>query len=122
MIVLTLDWLQVISAWLRGSTGGPMDKGAEPSDPTTWQGDHFDMTLRRRLFETWDKHLGYLALIVALPTVWFGLRAIGAPSWLEALPWTAALALILLFILFTCQDRHIDTYEAIWSSNMSSSL
>jgi hypothetical protein len=122
LVTLVFGWLQVISAWFRGSTGGPMDKGADPSDASTWRGDHFDMTLRRRLFEAWHKHLGYLALIVALPTVWFGLRAIGAPRWLEALPWTAALAFVLLFILFTRQGRCIDTYQAIWGPGMSSSL
>ena len=66
--VLGICALQVLSAWLRGTNGGPMEKGADSNDPTTWRGDHYDMTLRRRVFEAWHKHAGYLAFLLAIPT------------------------------------------------------
>jgi hypothetical protein len=121
LVALALGWLQVISAWLRGTKGGPTEIGADPEDPTTWRGDHFDMTTRRRMFETWHKHIGYLALVLAVPTAWLGLRAIEAPIWLEALPWLIALVFFVLFHRFTRQRRWIDTHEAIWGPTMSPS-
>lgn len=114
-----LGWLQVIVAWLRGSKGGPTDVGADPEDPSTWRGDHFDMTPRRRRFEAWHKQAGYLALALAVPTVWLGLDMIGASPWLRSLPWLAALLFLFLFYRFTREGRWIDTHEAIWGPDMS---
>ena len=51
LAVMGLCAMQVVSAWLRGTKGGPTDTHADPADPGTWRGDHFDMTRRRRLFE-----------------------------------------------------------------------
>ena len=113
-----LGWLQVIVAWLRGSKGGPTEVGADPEDPETWRGDHFDMTARRRRFEAWHKHVGYLALALAAPTVWLGLDMLGAPAWLQALPWLMAVVFLLLFLRFTREGRWIDTHEAIWGPDM----
>ncbi len=109
-----LGWLQVISAWLRGSKGGPTDVGADPADPSTWRGDHFDMTLRRRRFEAWHKHLGYVALLLALLAAWQGLESLAAPLWMAVLPWLAASLFAILFLLFTRQGRHINTHAAIF--------
>ena len=114
LATMVLGWLQVISAWLRGSKGGPDDQGADPSDPATWRGDHFDMTFRRRLFEGWHKHLGYVALALALPAAWLGLGTVAAPPWIEVLPWLAAAVFIILFALLTRQRRRIDTHAAIF--------
>ena len=113
-LALLLGWLQVISAWLRGTKGGPTDEAADPEDPATWRGDHYDMSRRRLAFEAWHKHLGYLALALAVPAAWLGLRQVGAEPWLQALPWLALLAFVFLFRRFTRQGRRVDTYEAIW--------
>lgn len=114
LMAMLLGWLQIVSAWLRGSKGGPTDAGVDPNDRATWRGDHFDMTLHRRLFEAWHKHVGYLALLLAVPAIWLGLREVGAPFWLDVLPWLAALVFALLFHRFTRQGRWIDTHAAIW--------
>ncbi|MGI9505678.1 MAG: cytochrome b561 domain-containing protein [Geminicoccaceae bacterium] len=121
LATFALGWLQVISAWLRGTTGGPKEKGADPDDPRTWRGDHFDMTLRRRLFEGWHKHLGYLALMLAVPTAWLGLHLLAMPVWLKAAPWIAGLIFVLLYARFAREGRWIDTHEAIWGPDMSPS-
>ena len=121
MLTLVLAWLQVASGLLRGSKGGPTDTGADPADARTWRGDHFDMTRRRRLFEAWHKTAGYLALALAVPSAWLGLRQIGAGISVQALPWAAALIFLVLFRRFARQGRWIDTYEAIWGPQSSPS-
>ena len=121
LAVLVLGWLQVISAWLRGTKGGPTDNRADPTDPATWRGDHFDMSPRRRYFEAWHKLFGYLALLLAVPAAWLGIRSMGLPIWLEALPWIIAVLFVLLFHRFTREGRWIDTHEAIWGPDMSPS-
>jgi hypothetical protein len=40
---------------LRGTRGGRYYFDADPDDPASWHGDHFAMTLRRRLFEAHHK-------------------------------------------------------------------
>lgn len=121
LATFAMGWLQVVAAWLRGSKGGPTDVGADPKDPSTWRGDHYDMTPRRRRFEAWHNHLGYLALALAVPTAWLGLGSIGAPSWMQALPWLSAAIFLLLFHRFTRENRWIDTHQAIWGPAISPS-
>lgn len=111
MAVLTLGWLQVLSAWLRGSKGGPTDKRSDPRRPQTWRGDHYDMTPRRRAFEAWHKSAGYAALALAVPTVALGLPLIGLSPWWSAGP---PLLFAVLFAVFRRQKRWFDTWEAIW--------
>lgn len=118
LATFALGWLQVVSAWMRGSKGGPTEAGADPADPTTWRGDHFDMTPRRRRFEAWHKQAGYLALALSVPTAWLGLAMIGAPIWLQALPWLSAAVFLLLFYRLTREGRWIDTHEAIFGPDM----
>ena len=61
LTTIILGCLQIVSAWLRGSHGGKYYHKADPDDPATWHGDHFDMTLRRRTFEAYHKTAGYFA-------------------------------------------------------------
>ena len=116
-VVLVLGWSQVVSAWLRGSKGGPTDRGSDPRQPATWRGDHYDMTRKRRAFEAWHKQVGYVALILAWPTGLLGLELLGmGGSWL----W-ASLGLpgifIGLFVLLETRGRRVSTYQAIWGPN-----
>ncbi len=121
LLVMMFGWLQVVSGWLRGSKGGPTDIGANLSDPATWRGDHFDMTRRRRLFEAWHKHLGYLALCLAVPTASLGLGAVGVEGRFAILPWLALLVFIGLFLRFSWEGRWVDTHEAIWGPDKAPS-
>jgi len=59
-ITILLGCLQVASSWFRGTHGGKYYNLAVPDDPSTWHGDHFDMTPRRRRFEAYHKTAGYL--------------------------------------------------------------
>src|SRR5262249_17446903 len=58
ILAITLGILQVVSSWLRGSHGGKYYFTADPDDPATWFGDHYNMTPRRRRFEAYHKEHG----------------------------------------------------------------
>ena len=113
LAVMTLCALQVASGLLRGTKGGPTDIHADPHDPTTWRGDHYDMTLRRRVFETWHKRAGYVAFALALPTAWLGLSLVEAPAWVRAFPWLAVTAFVSAFVGLSLRGRLVDTWLAI---------
>lgn len=112
--VMALCALQVGSGLLRGTKGGPTDTHADPADPTTWRGDHYDMTLRRRLFEGWHKRAGYAAFLLALPAAWLGLQLVGAPPWTGLLLLAQAAAFVAVFAVLTRRGRRTDTWTAIW--------
>ena len=102
-----LAWLQVVSALLRGSKGGPTDR--------QMRGDHYDMSLRRRLFEFWHKSLGWVVLLLVVVVIAGGLRQAGLGTlWVVGLPLALFLLHLAFFVLFTVQGRHVDTYTAIW--------
>ena len=52
--VAGLAAVQFLSAWLRGTKGGP----TAPAPDGSWSGDHYDMTPRRILFEHVHKSTG----------------------------------------------------------------
>ena len=114
LLVLSLAALQIASTWFRGDKGGPTGTHADPARPQTWRGDHYDMTLRRRVFEVWHKKAGWLSILLALPTVALGLRLYG---WPLTLVWTAAGLALLQAGLATWllrTSRGINTYQSLW--------
>jgi hypothetical protein len=108
--VLALTFLQITSAGLRGSKGGPTSPAADGS----LRGDHFDMSPRRRLFEHVHKSGGHLAMLLALAALATGLWQANAPRWM----WIALAlwAALLIAIVLICERRYgaLDTYQAIW--------
>lgn len=104
--VVLAGMVQLISAWLRGSKGGP----TEPS----MRGDHYDMTAHRRRFERLHKGLGWLAIAAAVLTVLLGLVAADAPRWMAGVLAVWWLLLGTLTWRWQRQGRCIDTYQAIW--------
>ncbi|MFC6672722.1 DOMON domain-containing protein [Marinobacterium aestuariivivens] len=92
----------------RGTKGGPSGKGADPDKPETWRGDHYDMTWRRRLFESVHKASGYLALILTLPTVLSGMFEFRA-GWLLILGYLGwVLLLVFIFRAYSLRG-HVST-------------
>lgn len=113
-IIFALGWLQVVGAWFRGTKGGPTDPRATPDDPSTWRGDHYDMSMRRQLFEWQHKLGGWIALALAAATLASGLVHADAPRWMFgslALWWVALAALAAHW---QRRGRCVDTWEAIW--------
>jgi Eukaryotic cytochrome b561 len=104
--VVLLGVLQILSAWLRGSKGGP----TEPQ----MRGDHYDMTPHRLRFEALHKGGGWLAVVVAIITVALGLMAADAPRWMPLVlaSWWAGLLAASAYLQRS--GRCIDTYQAIW--------
>ena len=105
---LTLGFHQFLSGWLRGTKGGPTDPRGQ------MQGDHYNMTRRRVVFETLHKSSGYLALLSAVLAILTGLWQANAPHfiWIGLLGWWCGLA--LLIYLISPYLTRVATYEAIW--------
>jgi hypothetical protein len=108
--------LQIVSAWFRGSHGGKHADESDPDDPSTWRGDHFDMTPQRRWFEAYHKSFGYLAFGLALGSVATGLQQYWIPS-------VAILLGVLLLFLFALsaylegKGYRQDTYRSVYGNH-----
>ncbi|MBN8490271.1 MAG: cytochrome b [Gammaproteobacteria bacterium] len=113
--VAALALVQLLSAHLRGSKGGPTAPRRHPDGRVRdLRGDHYDMTPRRILFEAVHKGAGYLVLLLALASTATGLRQADAPRWMVLLIglWWSVLA--VAFIIWQRRGRCLDTYQAIW--------
>ncbi|MEZ5834141.1 MAG: cytochrome b561 domain-containing protein [Geminicoccaceae bacterium] len=108
---IVLGVAQVVSAWLRGSKGGPTGEGCLTGD---LRGDHYDMTRRRLIFEYFHKLGGLVAVLLSVVAIVTGLVLADAPRWmlLAMLCWWGLLVVVAL--LLQRQGRCIDTYQAIW--------
>ncbi len=105
--------LQVISSWFRGKHGGKYYATANPDDPETWKGDHYNMTPRRRRFEAYHKTAGYLAMLFAAGAAGSGLMQFPMPLLAGALLGSAAI-LFVLWMILTYQGRQHDGYRAVF--------
>jgi hypothetical protein len=111
--VIALALVQFLSAWLRGTKGGP----TSPALDGSLRGDHFDMTPRRRRFEWVHKFGGIVALAVSVAAILTGLWQANGPvwMWLCLLGWWGGLAGVVVL----CERRSgaLDTYQAIWGND-----
>jgi hypothetical protein len=105
-VVLGFGALQFVAGWLRGSKGGPTD--ANP------RGDHYDMTLRRVVFELVHKTVGYLALAFSAATIMTGLWAANAPIWMPLVMLFWWLLLLGAAVRLQLLGRYKSSYHAIW--------
>ena len=111
--VVALAALQFVSAWLRGSKGGP----TAPNPDGSWRGDHYDMTARRIAFEYVHKFFGYFAVLLAAAAIASGLWHANAPVWMAlaiGLWWALCLA---VFLHLQWRGRAFDTYQAHWGAD-----
>ncbi|HSM39620.1 MAG TPA: cytochrome b561 domain-containing protein [Afifellaceae bacterium] len=113
---ITLGCLQVITALFRGTHGGRYYNNADPDDPATWHGDHFDMTFRRRLFEAYHKNAGYLAGFFAIGAVASGLMQYHMPV-LTGIALVTALVLFAAWAVFEFKGMKYDGYRAVFGLN-----
>ena len=116
--VMALGWVQVVSALLRGTKGGPTDGRANPADASTWRGDHYDMTPRRRAFETWHKPAGWTVTLLAGGTILLGVSLIGSPSWLIFIVACLQAGAFLSLIDGRARSRWVDTYASLWGTDL----
>lgn len=109
-IVVAFCLSQFVAGWLRGSHGGP--DHAAPGEPV--DGDHYNMTRRREVFERWHKSVGYIALGIAFFSTLSGMWISNGPRWMWVviLAWWALLSVV--FIVLQKKGLAIDTYQAIF--------
>lgn len=102
---------QCLSAWLRGTKGGPTDPRG------SIRGDHYDMTRRRLAFERFHKRVGYVAFALATAAISTGLWQANGPRWiwLLLLVWWASLAIVV--VLLSKRGSPVSTYAAIWGAD-----
>lgn len=105
--------MQVVSSWFRGRHGGKYYATADPEDPETWRGDHYNMTTRRRLFEAYHKTAGYLAMLCAAGAVGSGLMQFHLPI-LASILLVVAAGLFVLWMVLTYKGLQHDGYRAVF--------
>ncbi|OMH36221.1 cytochrome b561 domain-containing protein [Motiliproteus sp. MSK22-1] len=116
LMTVGLGCLQIVSSWFRGTHGGMYDGRADSNDPSTWRGDHFDMTLRRRVFEAYHKNAGYFTIFCAVAAVATGLMNYWMPGIAIALV-GVFISLFLLSFFFDLRNRQQDTYRSCFGYN-----
>ena len=96
---VTLGCLQVVSGWVRGKHGGKNYYTADPNDPATWFGDHYNMTPRRRKFEAYHKTAGYFVYFFAAGAIATGLMQYPIPGLGEFIVVMVLLAFVISIVL-----------------------
>jgi hypothetical protein len=99
LTTVALGCLQIMGGWLRGKHGGKNYHTADPNDPATWFGDHYNMTPRRRKFEAYHKTAGYFIYFFAAGAVATGLMQHPIPGLAEFIFATVLIAFLLAVVL-----------------------
>ena len=111
---MAIGWGQVVSGVLRGTSGGPWARGADPANPATWGGDHYLMSRRRLAFEGWHKAAGWVAALAAYGAMLLGADFAGSPAWLMATIGALQGATLCGIADGMLRGRWVDTYHALW--------
>jgi hypothetical protein len=118
--IAALVVVQVVGAWLRGTHGGPVDPFTRKRRPAEqWAGDHYNMTMRRVLFEYIHKVAGYVVIALSVVTIASGLVAADAPRWMPLVMVVWWLAMFAIALRLQRAGRCADTYQAIWGVDAS---
>ena len=96
---VVLGCLQIMGGWLRGNHGGKNYFTADPNDPKTWFGDHYNMTTRRRIFEAYHKTAGYFVFFFAAGAVITGVIQYPMPWVLEFIIAMVLIAFVVATVL-----------------------
>ncbi len=112
-LTILLGCLQIVSSWFRGTHGGKYYNLATPDDPSSWRGDHYDMTPRRRRFEAYHKSAGYLAGFFAVGAAASGLMQFRLPI-MAGVVLASAAAVFVLWMVLEYQERRNDSYRAVF--------
>ncbi|MFL4472125.1 cytochrome b561 domain-containing protein [Tateyamaria armeniaca] len=113
LVVLVALVIQVLLGLFRGSKGGPTAR----ADDGTLSGDHYDMTPRRRAFETLHKSIGYGVLVLGAVTIIYGLLHANGPNWMwiVLVLWWAGL--VACSVIFERRGMAVPSYQAIWGDD-----
>ncbi len=108
--VLACAAFQGVSGLLRGTKGG----ATAPNKDGSLHGDHYNMTLRRRIFERVHKTVGYLTLLIAFMAIPHGMWIANAPRWMFLSLFSWWVLLIAALIMLQSKGCAADTSQAIW--------
>lgn len=117
LLTVIMGCLQVISGMLRGTHGGKYYNNADLNDPSTWHGDHYSRTVRRRIFEAYHKTTGYFTLFAALGAVGSGLMQFPMPV-LTALVFVVPFAFLAAWVVLEYLEHRYDGYRAVHGYGM----
>jgi len=118
-MVLSLAAVQIVSAHLRGTKGGPTaPRLSANGEILDLRGDHYDMTPHRRRFEWIHKTAGMTAVVMALAAMLTGLWTADALRWMWAGLVVFWFCLLAAFVRWQRQGRCLDTYQAIWGPGL----
>ena len=112
--IVFLALAQLLGGALRGTHGHRavvMDAELKAMIGT---GDHFQMTLRRCVFEYAHKLCGYVALALAAANIVLGLALTDAPRWMWLVIGGFWVLLGSVAMVLQRQGRCVDTYQAIF--------
>lgn len=109
-LTLALGLGQIVSSQLRGTRGGKYRDGANLNDPTTWRGDQYDHTPKRRAFEAVHKTSGYFTLFCAFAAVCSGLMQFSMPV-LTGLVLITGLGWMAAWVIYDFKGRAYDGYR-----------
>jgi len=112
--IVLLGLTQVLGGALRGTRGYPVVALDAELASRAGVGDHFDMTLRRCVFEYAHKLCGYAAIVLAGLNIALGLALTDAPRWMWLVIGLFWISLGVLALLLQRQGRCVDTYQAIY--------
>jgi hypothetical protein len=108
---VALGCLQIMGGWLRGVHGGKNYYTADPYDPKTWFGDHYNMTTRRRIFEAYHKTAGYFVFFFAAGAVTTGVMQYPI-SWIAEFIIAMVLFAFVTAIVLEYKGYRYDGYRA----------
>ncbi|WP_420011528.1 hypothetical protein [Tateyamaria sp.] len=109
-LTLLMGLGQINSSQMRGSRGGKYRVGADPDDSTTWQGDQYNHTPRRRMFEAVHRTCGYFTFVFAIGAIGSGLMQFTLPI-LTGLFLATMLAWLIAWVLYEYFERAYDGYR-----------
>lgn len=110
MLTVVMGVGQIISSQFRGTRGGKYRVGADLNDPATWQGDQYNHSKKRRMFEAYHKTAGCFTLFCALGAVGSGLMQFYMPV-LTGLLFVLLLAGLAAWITYELKGRRHDGYR-----------
>jgi len=114
---IILGCLQVISSWFRGKHGGRYYYTGHEDDPSSWEGDHYNMTPKRRKFEAYHKSAGYLVGFFAFGAVGSGLMQFPLPG-LAIFVFIVVAAFSALWMFLEFKEKRHDGYRAVFGHGM----
>lgn len=116
-VTIVMGIIQVTAGMLRGTHGGKYYLFNENNDPSTWHGDHYSRTTRRRIFEAYHKTAGYFTLIAALGAIGSGLMQYPMPL-LAKIVFILPFLFLAFWVVMEFLERRYDGYRAVHGYGM----